>query len=106
MSQRNPLDLSTYPPLMTPGEVADACRVDPKTVTRWAKAGKLISVRSPGGGGHRRYLRDQVQALLLGSVEGVTDATKTALDAVAAGLMAGTTPAAIEAAPGSSAGAR
>jgi len=28
-------------------------RVDPKTVTRWARAGKLSSVRTPGG--HRRY---------------------------------------------------
>jgi len=28
-------------PLLTPAEVATMFRVDPKTVTRWAKAGKL-----------------------------------------------------------------
>jgi hypothetical protein len=27
-------------PLLTPAEVASMFRVDPKTVTRWAKAGK------------------------------------------------------------------
>ena len=29
--------------LLTPAEVAALFRVDPKTVTRWAKAGKLSS---------------------------------------------------------------
>ena len=28
-------------PLLTPAEVATMFRVDPKTVTRWAKAGEL-----------------------------------------------------------------
>ena len=36
-------------PLLTPAEVATMFRVDPKTVTRWAKAGKLPSFRTPGG---------------------------------------------------------
>jgi excisionase family DNA binding protein len=36
--------------------------VDPKTVTRWAKAGKLSSIRTLGG--HRRYRASEVQALL------------------------------------------
>jgi excisionase family DNA binding protein len=49
---------------MTPREVAEAFGVSPKTVTRWVKAGKLTSVRTPGN--HRRYLRSQVQALLNG----------------------------------------
>ena len=30
--------------LLTPAEVAALFRVDPKTVTRWAKAGKLTSI--------------------------------------------------------------
>lgn len=38
--------------LLTPAEVAALFRVDPKTVTRWAKAGKLSSIRTLGG--HRR----------------------------------------------------
>ena len=33
-------------PLLTPAEVATMFRVDPKTVTRWAKAGKLTSIRT------------------------------------------------------------
>jgi excisionase family DNA binding protein len=36
--------------------------VDPKTVTRWAKAGKLTSIRTLGG--HRRYKESEVKALL------------------------------------------
>jgi len=37
-------------------------RVDPKTVTRWAKAGKLSSIRTLGG--HRRYRESEVHTLL------------------------------------------
>lgn len=48
--------------LLTPAEVATVFRVDPKTVTRWGKAGKLDSVRTLGG--HRRYYADQVRAML------------------------------------------
>jgi len=49
-------------PLLTPAEVATMFRVDPKTVTRWAKAGKLTSIRTLGG--HRRYRESEVKALL------------------------------------------
>ena len=48
--------------LLTPAEVATLFRVDPKTVTRWAKAGKLTSIRTLGG--HRRYKESEVKALL------------------------------------------
>ena len=48
--------------LLTPAEVAAAFRVDPKTVTRWAKSGKLNSIRTLGG--HRRYLASEVLAKL------------------------------------------
>ncbi len=50
--------------LLTPAEVASLFRVDPKTVTRWAKAGKLTSIRTLGG--HRRYRESEVRALLAG----------------------------------------
>lgn len=50
---------------MTPAEVAALFRVDPKTVTRWADAGKLTAVRTLGG--HRRYREDEVQNLLVAS---------------------------------------
>lgn len=48
--------------LLTPAEVAGLFRVDPKTVTRWAKAGKLTSIRTLGG--HRRYREVEVRAVL------------------------------------------
>ena len=48
--------------LLTPSEVATLFRVDPKTVTRWAKSGKLNSIRTLGG--HRRYREAEVRALL------------------------------------------
>ena len=44
--------------LLTPAEVAAMFRVDPKTVTRWAKAGKLTAIRTLGG--HRRYRESEV----------------------------------------------
>ena len=49
--------------LLTPAEVATLFRVDPKTVTRWAKSGKLTSIRTLGG--HRIYKESEVKALLL-----------------------------------------
>lgn len=48
--------------LLTPGEVAALFRVDPKTVTRWASAGRIGSIRTPGG--HRRFREAEVHALL------------------------------------------
>lgn len=48
--------------LMLPSEVAELFRVDPKTVSRWAKDGKLSYIRTLGG--HRRYLRTEVRTLL------------------------------------------
>lgn len=57
--------------LLTPFEVADLFRVDPKTVTRWADAGKLTSLRTPGG--HRRYIESEVHNLLEGVPSQRTD---------------------------------
>lgn len=48
--------------LLTPSEVATLFRVDPKTVTRWATAGRIGSIRTPGG--HRRFRESEVKALL------------------------------------------
>jgi excisionase family DNA binding protein len=64
MSQSNfaSLTSSNQEKLLTPAEVASLFRVDPKTVTRWAKAGKLTSIRTLGG--HRRYKESEVRALL------------------------------------------
>lgn len=59
VAQRKPLDVPEY---LTPAEVARCFRVDPKTVTRWARAGKLSSIRTVGG--HRRFLRSEVETVL------------------------------------------
>ena len=53
--------------LLTPAEVAALFRVDPKTVTRWAKSGKISSIRTLGG--HRRYRESEVRQLLRGIPE-------------------------------------
>ncbi|MEU0521133.1 BldC family transcriptional regulator [Streptosporangium sp. NPDC006007] len=53
--------------MLTPTEVAIMFRVDPKTVTRWAQAGKLTSIRTLGG--HRRYRQAEVLALLADSTQ-------------------------------------
>ena len=52
--------------LLTPAEVAAMFRVDPKTVTRWAQAGKLNAIRTLGG--HRRYRESEVRELLGGKL--------------------------------------
>lgn len=48
--------------LLTPAECAALWKVDAKTITRWAKAGKLTCIRTLGG--HRRYRKSEVMALL------------------------------------------
>lgn len=53
--------------LLTPAEVAALFRVDPKTVTRWAKAGRLTAIRTLGG--HRRYRQSEVIVLLNGELK-------------------------------------
>lgn len=60
-------DVDTGDRLLTPGEVAALFRVDPKTVTRWAAAGRIGSIRTPGG--HRRFRESEVRALLEGELE-------------------------------------
>ena len=65
--------------LLTPGEVASLFRVDPKTVTRWAAAGRISSIRTPGG--HRRFRESEVRALLRGdAAAATTPAPRSALD--------------------------
>ena len=61
--------------LLTPGEVATLFRVDPKTVTRWASAGRIGSIRTPGG--HRRFRESEVRALLRGVESEVTVPAQT-----------------------------
>ena len=48
--------------LLLPGEVGQLFRVDPKTVTRWAKDGLIGSQRTPRG--HHRFHVEEVRKLL------------------------------------------
>ena len=48
--------------LLTPHQVAQMFRVDPKTVARWASNGWIGYIRTPGG--HRRFRESEVLALL------------------------------------------
>ncbi|HZQ79642.1 MAG TPA: BldC family transcriptional regulator [Acidimicrobiia bacterium] len=48
--------------LLTPSEVAVMFRVNPKTVTRWARAGRISAIRTIGG--HRRFRASEVQRFL------------------------------------------
>lgn len=50
--------------MLAPREVAAMFRVDPRTVTRWAKTGKLRAYRTVGG--HARFSRVEVEELLRG----------------------------------------
>jgi excisionase family DNA binding protein len=48
--------------LLTPAEVAAMFRVNPKTVTRWARAGRISAVRTLGG--HRRFRTEEIRRFL------------------------------------------
>ena len=48
--------------LLTPSEVAEMFRVNPKTVTRWARAGKISAIRTLGG--HRRFRAIEIAKFL------------------------------------------
>lgn len=49
--------------LLTPSEVAQMFRVNPKTVTRWARAGKITAIRTLGG--HRRFRASEIRQFLV-----------------------------------------
>ena len=55
--------------LLTPSEVAAMFRVNPKTVTRWARAGKISAIRTLGG--HRRFRAAEIRRFLEQVEEGV-----------------------------------
>jgi excisionase family DNA binding protein len=57
VSRRDQASKSAY---LLPSEVAEVLQVSPKTVTRWAKEGKLASRRTLGG----RYARADIESLV------------------------------------------
>jgi excisionase family DNA binding protein len=55
---------SEDPSFLRPAEVADLLSVSPKTVSRWAKEGKLPFMKTLGG--HRRYPAADIHELVDG----------------------------------------
>jgi excisionase family DNA binding protein len=57
-------DPPTHPSYLLAAEVADILHVSPKTVSRWAKEGKLPFLKTLGG--HRRYPEAEIRKLAEG----------------------------------------
>ena len=55
---------TTYPSYLHTAEVAELLHVSPKTVSRWAKEGKLPFLKTLGG--HRRYPEAEIRDLAEG----------------------------------------
>jgi excisionase family DNA binding protein len=53
---------TTYPSYLHTAEVANLLHVSPKTVSRWAKEGKLPFLKTLGG--HRRYPEAEIRELV------------------------------------------
>ena len=62
MSVQNPPEA-----LLTPAEVAALFRVDTKTVSRWARSGKITAIRTLGG--HRRFKASDFEKYLHSSAD-------------------------------------
>ncbi|HEU4399669.1 MAG TPA: helix-turn-helix domain-containing protein [Actinomycetota bacterium] len=60
MAQRKTARIET-PSYLRTAEVADILHVSPKTVSRWAKEGKLPFLKTLGG--HRRYPEAKIREL-------------------------------------------
>ena len=58
-AQRKDTEAPSY---LRPAEVADLLSVSPKTVSRWAKEGKLPFMKTLGG--HRRYPEAEIRELV------------------------------------------
>jgi excisionase family DNA binding protein len=56
------MDFKQPEELLTPSEVAAMFRVNPKTVTRWARSGKISAIRTLGG--HRRFRASEIRKFL------------------------------------------
>jgi excisionase family DNA binding protein len=66
----SPKAATTYHSYLRAAEVADLLHVSPKTVSRWAKEGKLPFLKTLGG--HRRYPEAEIRELAEGLREEAT----------------------------------
>lgn len=65
--------------LLRPREVAEIFGVRTTTIARWAREGRLVPLRTPGG--HRRYRREAILRVLAAEAEPDGDADVIAKDA-------------------------
>jgi excisionase family DNA binding protein len=61
MRNQSPRPAPSTATFLYPGEVAALLHVSPKTISRWAKDGKLPFLRTLGG--HRRYPEHAIREL-------------------------------------------
>lgn len=59
--------------MLRTSDVAVLFEVSERTVSEWAKTGRIPSVRTPGG--HRRYPADSIRVLLEGTRRGMSLST-------------------------------
>ena len=69
-SQPSAIAATTSPSYLRAAEVAEILHVSPKTVSRWAKEGKLPFLKTLGG--HRRYPEAEIRDLAEGLREEAT----------------------------------
>lgn len=55
--------MTSTPDLLSTRQVAELFGVGPRAVASWAAQGRLPHIRTPGG--HRRFLRTEIEALLV-----------------------------------------
>ncbi len=66
--------MNTEREYLTPGEVARALHVSPKTIIRWANDGLIPYMMTLGG--HRRFLSRDIQEVVARMEAGVQPATE------------------------------
>jgi excisionase family DNA binding protein len=66
---------STSAEYLTPGQAANLLHVSPKTLNRWAHEGRVPCMVTLGG--HRRFRRDQIEAIAQGMYRGVTEESES-----------------------------
>lgn len=59
--------MTSLPTLLTASEVAQEFRLDPETIRRWAREGRIHRIKLPGG--LYRFRREEIEAMLVGGVE-------------------------------------
>lgn len=59
--------MTSLPTLLTAVEVAEEFRIDPATVRRWARDGRIERIKLPSG--LYRFRREDIEAILAGQVE-------------------------------------